>query len=50
MGLFKKCQEKSKNLTKFEKFLKLSVYIYKIFYVPKPSNGIKLIRNFLKSD
>ena len=28
----------------------LSVQIYKILYLPKPSNGKKLIKNSFKSD
>ena len=38
---WKKCG----NLTKFKKSQILSVYIYKIPYFQKPSNGKKLIKN-----
>ena len=50
MRVFEKCQEKSGNLTKLKKNLKLSVYIYKDPSFPNPSNGKKLIKNPLKSD
>ena len=44
----KKSQEKSGNLTKFEKYQVFSVQAYKIPYFPKPRNGKKLIENPLK--
>ena len=50
MGVFEKSQEKSGNLTELKKHQILSVYIYQIYYIQKPPNGEKLIKNTLKSD
>ena len=50
MRVFKKNQEKSRNLTKYEKTSDFSAQFYKIPYFPKPSNGKKIIKNPSKSD
>ena len=45
MGIFEKSQENN-----FKKHHILSVQIYEIHYIQKPSNGKKLNKSSLKSD
>ena len=43
IGVFEKCQEKTGNLTQYEKATDFSVQVCKIPYFQKPSNSQKLV-------